>query len=77
MRVADGPDAMLTEGWDVHRRRAHLKDKLGFVCGCARCKAEAAAEAAGEAAPTVAACKASSDAATPAGEGAIPSPSPL
>ena len=39
-----GPDEMLTERWDVHRRRAHLKAKLGFLCGCPRCTSEAAAE---------------------------------
>ena len=30
--------------WDVKRRREHLKESYGFVCGCERCEREAAEE---------------------------------
>ena len=40
-----GPHEMLTENWDVNKRRDYLRAKLGFLCGCSRCVAELEAEA--------------------------------
>ena len=45
-----GPDEMISEGWEVQKRRAYLEAKLGFVCCCAKCVKDVAREAAMEAA---------------------------
>lgn len=44
-----GPDEMISEGWEVQKRRAYLGAKLGFVCCCAKCVRDVAREAAMEA----------------------------
>lgn len=45
-----GPDEMISEGWEVQKRRVYLEAKLGFVCCCAKCVKDVAREAAMEAA---------------------------